>query len=405
MMHSLPKGWKSVKLSELAYKCIAKNRDYKYKLVFTNYAIRGIIPQSEHFDKNIAIEENIDGYFIVNNGDFVYNPRISTTAPCGPIGRNHLGKTGVMSPLYTVFKLENGNIDDSFIEYYFLSSSWHRYMKSIANYGARHDRMSITDDDFFAMPIPLPPLPEQKAIAEILTTADNLIAVKQRLITEKQKQKQWIMQNLLTGKIRLPGFKGKWEISKIKNICKIIGGGTPSTKKQEYWNGKTPWISSSDVIENNIYQITPTRFITDSAIKYSATKICPKNTILIVSRVGVGKIAVAPFDLCTSQDFTNLSIINQNVTYIAFTLFVHLNKAKFKSQGTSIKGLTVSEIKNIAIILPPLPEQQAIAKVLTTADCEIELLQNELEQQKLVKKHLMQQLLTGKTRVKEFNNG
>jgi len=197
--------WEKTRLGEIADKCTAKNRDFKYSLVLTNSAQSGIIPQTEHFDKNIAIDENIDSYFIVNNGDFVYNPRISVTAPCGPIRKNHLNETGVMSPLYTVFKLKNDMINDSYIEYYFLSSAWYHYMESIANYGARHDRMSITDDNFFAMPIPLPPLPEQQAIASVLSTADNEIELLKKDLERHKLVKKYLMQQLLTGKIRVKG--------------------------------------------------------------------------------------------------------------------------------------------------------------------------------------------------------
>jgi type I restriction enzyme S subunit len=197
--------WEKRKLGEIADKCTAKNRDFAHSLVLTNSAQRGIIPQGEHFDKDIAVDENIDGYFIVNDGEFVYNPRISITAPCGPIRRNNLGETGVMSPLYTVFKLKNNMINTTYIEYYFLSSAWYHYIESIANYGARHDRMSITDDNFFAMPILLPPLPEQHAIAAVLSTTDHEIELLKKELEQQKLTKKYLMQKLLTGKIRVKG--------------------------------------------------------------------------------------------------------------------------------------------------------------------------------------------------------
>jgi len=200
---TLSNEWKKIKLREIADKRTAKNRDFIYSLVLTNSAKHGIIPQTEHFDKDIAVGESIDGYFIVNEGEFVYNPRISNTAPCGPIRRNHLGETGVMSPIYTVFKLKNDRINDIYMEYYLLSSAWHHYMKSIANYGARHDRMNITDASFFALPIPFPPLPEQNAIAEILTTADREIELLTSELALHKLVKKYLMLKLLTGKIRV----------------------------------------------------------------------------------------------------------------------------------------------------------------------------------------------------------
>jgi type I restriction enzyme S subunit len=203
----LPKGWNLVTLASISDKCIARNRDFAYSLVLTNSAQNGIVAQTEHFDKTIAMQENIDDYYIVNDGDFVYNPRISTTAPCGPIRRNHLGKTGVMSPLYTVFRIRDDAVNDIFIEHFFLSSAWYRYMKSIANYGARHDRMAITDESFFAMPIPLPPLAEQQAIAAVLTAADNELELLTRELEQQRLVKKHLMQQLLTGRTRTKGVK------------------------------------------------------------------------------------------------------------------------------------------------------------------------------------------------------
>jgi type I restriction enzyme S subunit len=104
--------------------------------------------------------------------------------------------------------------------------------------------------------------------------------------------------------LRFKEFSGEWEEKKLGDIGKIIGGGTPETSKSEYWNGDIPWVSSSDIFEENIQHISVTRYINEKAIKNSATKLIPKNSILFVSRVGVGKLAVSKLDLCTSQDFS-----------------------------------------------------------------------------------------------------
>ncbi|MBR0237113.1 MAG: restriction endonuclease subunit S [Thermoguttaceae bacterium] len=195
--------WKTKTLGEIAKKNTTKNLNLNYTEVFTNSAQHGIIPQNQQFDKDIANVENIDGYYIVEAKDFVYNPRISVTAPCGPINMNTLGKTGVVSPLYTVFSIHSGDVEIGFIKHYFQSSIWHEYMKGIANYGARHDRMNISNDDFFAMPLPLPPLPEQEAIAEILSTADEELSLLERELEQEKLRKKALMQLLLTGLVRV----------------------------------------------------------------------------------------------------------------------------------------------------------------------------------------------------------
>lgn len=136
-------------------------------------------------------------------GAFVYNPRISVTAPCGPINVNETGEIGVMSPLYTIFTIFSPEINQDYLKYYFQSSYWHKYVKGIANYGARHDRISISDEDFFAIPIPLPPNEEQAAIVEVLSTADRELDLLRQDIEQEKQKKKALMQLLLTGIVRV----------------------------------------------------------------------------------------------------------------------------------------------------------------------------------------------------------
>ena len=114
--------------------------------VLTNSAEHGIISQRDFFDKDIANNENVNGYYVVEPDDFVYNPRISTTAPYGPIKRNKLGRAGAMSPLYTVFRTNDINLD--YLEWFFQSGMWHTFMRQNGNSGARADRFGITDKVF-----------------------------------------------------------------------------------------------------------------------------------------------------------------------------------------------------------------------------------------------------------------
>ena len=195
--------WRYAELGKIAKKEKGKNKSFTYNLVLSNSAQHGIIPQTDQFDKEIASEDHIDGYYIVHDGFFVYNPRISVTAPCGPINRNETGKTGVMSPLYTVFSIESKMINTDFLKQYFSSSCWYRHMKSVANYGARHDRMNVSDDDFFLMPIPIPSIEEQMVIADILMAADKEIDLLSRELEQEKQKKKALMQLLLTGIVRV----------------------------------------------------------------------------------------------------------------------------------------------------------------------------------------------------------
>ncbi|MBM6688079.1 restriction endonuclease subunit S [Collinsella tanakaei] len=166
-------------MGELAKKVTAKNLNRGVKEVLTNSAELGIVSQTDYFDREIAKEQSIDGYYLVENGDFVYNPRISVSAPVGPIGRNELGRMGVVSPLYTVFRL-TAPVDGAYLSQYFVTTCWHRFMKLEGNSGARSDRFSIGDSTFFEMPIPIPSILEQRLIGALFRDLDDLITLRQR---------------------------------------------------------------------------------------------------------------------------------------------------------------------------------------------------------------------------------
>lgn len=172
-------AWEQRKLGDFTGKVTEKNTGMSVTETFTNSAEFGVISQLDFFDHAVSKDESISGYTIVCPEDFVYNPRISVTAPVGPINRNRLNRAGVMSPLYTVFRTD-GSIDRVYLEHFFKTSGWHSYMQLNGNSGARSDRFSIGDDTFFAMPIPAPSLEEQRQLAGFLESLDTLITLHQR---------------------------------------------------------------------------------------------------------------------------------------------------------------------------------------------------------------------------------
>ncbi len=171
-------AWEQRKLKDTAEKVIEKNVNRTVRETFTNSAEFGIINQRDFFDHDISNLSKLDGYYVVRSEDFVYNPRISVSAPVGPVNRNKLGRTGVMSPLYTVFRTHN--IDNTFLEWFFRSNLWHPFMYFNGDSGARSDRFSIKDSVFFEMPIPSPNIEEQKKIGSFIDAVDNLITLHQR---------------------------------------------------------------------------------------------------------------------------------------------------------------------------------------------------------------------------------
>ena len=177
--------WRILPLSTFAKKSIERNEAMEYNVTLTNSAEFGVINQREFFDHDISNDDNINGYYVVHNDAFVYNPRVSTFAPVGPINRNQLGYSGIMSPLYLIFNVEGINKD--FLSYFFKTKLWHNYMKLEGNTGARFDRLAISDTQFFKMPIYVPEQEEQQQIASFFNSLDSQITLQtQRL--EKLKQ-------------------------------------------------------------------------------------------------------------------------------------------------------------------------------------------------------------------------
>jgi type I restriction enzyme S subunit len=185
--------WEWKELNNLASKVNVKNKNFEVKVVLTNSASYGIVRQDSYFDREIVTQGNLTGYYVVDVDDFIYNPRISNNALVGSLKRNNLIK-GVMSPLYTVFRFKQGNL--SFFEHYFETIFWHGYMKNLANTGARHDRLNISNEDFFNLPLPFPTLPEQQKIADCLSSLDDLINAHVKKCELLKTHKKGLMQGL-----------------------------------------------------------------------------------------------------------------------------------------------------------------------------------------------------------------
>ena len=214
--------WEQRKLNEIADKVSEKNKNNEFSEPFTNSAEQGIISQKDYFDREIVNNENLDSYYIVRNDDFIYNPRISVTAPVGPINRNRLGRNGVMSPLYTIFRTHD--MDNLYLEFYFKTTKWHRFMKLNGDSGARFDRFTISSTQFMEMPIPYPTLEEQSKIGRYFDSLDHLITLHQRKCEETKILKKYMLQKMFpqnghsVPEIRFSGFTEDWEQRKFGEI-------------------------------------------------------------------------------------------------------------------------------------------------------------------------------------------
>ena len=170
-------------------------------------------------------------------------------------------------------------------------------------------------------------------------------------------------------KVVFSNFKNNWKIFSFYNLANIfLSGGTPSTKEPTFWGGTIPWIQSSDIQKDILFGVIPQKFISEEGLQKSSAKLIPKNSIAIVTRVGVGKLAIIDQDYATSQDFSSLSDINGDTQFIVYSIYRMLQKESTQLQGTSIKGITKEDILSKKISLPEIEEQSAIGSLFRTLD-------------------------------------
>ncbi len=185
---------------------------------------------------------------------------------------------------------------------------------------------------------------------------------------------------------------------------KTYGGGTPTTSNDEFWNGTIPWIQSSDLIEHQVFGVHPRKYITKEAVMNSATKIVPENALAIITRVGVGKLAVIPFSYTTSQDFLSLSELKTDVKFTAYLLYKKLQCELIFVQGTSIKGITKDELLSKIVFVPERKEQEAISAFFANLDNLITLHQRKLDKMKELKKAFLNLIFSQKLRFEGFTD-
>ncbi len=287
------------------------------------------------------------------------------------------------------------NIQPQFSRYLFHSQIYRKSVTAIAQGSTRYN---LSKGAFLELKVPVPNPKEQKKIASCLSSLDEVIAAHSQKLELLKDHKKGLMQNLFpkenekVPKLRFKEFKGEWEEKMLGGLGDFLGGGTPDRSNSSYWIGNIPWISSSDIAEDDIHNISITRFINLKAIKESATKLIPKGSVLFVSRVGVGKFAINEKALCTSQDFT--SFVSSEVLnyFVAYYFLANKNLLQSLNQGTSIKGFSKSDLEKLKIPIPSKPEQQKIASCLSALDELITAQAEKIEQLKKHKKGLMQGL-------------
>ncbi len=313
----------------------------------------------------------------------------------GTIGIPYLVRTD--SPIYIkdadLICIQNSlSYNSKFIYYYFSSPKFHNYLKNISH-GVTISHYTIIQVQ--ETPIPLPPLPEQTAIAEILSTQDRVIELKEQLLAEKKRQKKYLMQQLLTGKKRLKGFKGEWKKCRLGEVF---------SERNETNCIDLPLLSITGD-KGVIPQSDSEKRDTSNDDKSKYKRICPNDIGYNTMRMWQGRSALSKIEGIVSPAYT-IVVPKYNIDAHYMSELLHQPDVVYKfwthSQGLVSDTLTCkyNDFCKVWVRIPSLPEQTAIAEILSTADREIELLGQSIEAEKQKKKSLMQLLLTGIVRVK-----
>ena len=331
-------------------------------------------------------------YYIVSPNSFAYNPaRINV----GSIGYQNTGKDVIVSSLYEVFKTSD-DVDDRLLWHWFKSPDFQKLIFQLQEGGVR---LYFYYDKLCMGTVSLPSLEEQRKIGQFFDSLDTLITLHQRKyekllnIKKSMLDKMFPQNGVSVPEIRFKGFTDPWEQRKISELAeKTYGGGTPTTSNEAFWNGNIPWIQSSDIVDGKLMGVEPRKYITQTGLNNSATQLVPKDSIAIITRVGVGKLAYMPFSYSTSQDFLSLSKLNTEPFFTVYACYKKLQSELNTVQGTSIKGITKDELLAKTISVPVYSEQKQIGSFFTQLDTLITLHQRKLEKLQNIKKSCLEKM-------------
>lgn len=296
------------------------------------------------------------------------------------------------------FRFRDGaEADGLFISYYLRSKEGRELIKSIAQGSTRYN---MSKSALLKAPLCLPSLSEQAAIATALSDVDVLLDGLDRLIAKKRAIKLATMQQLLTGKTRLPGFRGKWEVKRLGDIADMASGGTPLSSVLAYYGGEIPWVSIADMTKaGKVIEMTE-KTLTPLGFANSATRMFPVGTVLYAMYASLGECSVAGVPVCTSQAILGIQPKSQLHNKFLYYFFETIKKSvKALAQHSTQPNLNKGIIQNFRLGVPSREEQTAIAAVLSDMDDEIAALEARRDKTRAIKYGMMQELLTGKTRL------
>ncbi|HHU74194.1 MAG TPA: hypothetical protein GXZ28_06145 [Clostridiales bacterium] len=391
----IPSDWEKNKMKDILEERKEYTTDQDTYPLFSLTIEKGIVEKTDRYERQYLVTKDGDNYKVVYENDFVYNPM---NIRFGAVALHKLRYPVSVSAYYNTFYIKNG-YNPRFIEYFLQSFRMLHFYNKYAE-GSLIEKRRLHYSVLLEYSFSFPPIFEQNRIIEILSTWDKAIELKEKLIDEKKKQKTGLMQKLLTGKVRLPGFIGEWKEVKLGKVIREINDKTTENNQyqvltssrqgiflqEEYFNKS---VASSNNIGYKIIkkgQFTYRTMSDDGSFKFNR---------LMEYENGIVSPAYVVFEAIKINPVFLMNLMND------YSFNKHIQK---ETQGGTRLSLKYNSLKEFVIKIPSIEEQDAIANVLNTVDKVIELNQKELEEIKLQKKGLMQLLLTGIVRVYSQEN-
>ena len=391
----MPADWSIRALEDIGHCLIGltydpKNIDSDGVLVLRS---SNISDNSLQFEDNIYVEMKIPDRIIVREDDLLICVRNGSRAL---IGKCALVQGSAVGMTFGAFMSVFRSTDSRFVFYCFhsdiITRQIHEHLGATIN--------QITNKSLNSFKIPYPKTEEREAIAELLSDVDGLLGALEALIAKKRAIKQAAMQQLLTGKTRLPGFTAGWRKVRLGDVTVAQQGGTPPKSRAAYWEGNIPFVTGADLSEFSISRDHARSFLTVEGLNSGATVICDPGALLLATRTRVGLVSIASETMGASQDITLLKpndLIES--PYLCRALMSQAYLLLQRARGTTIQGISRGEVDSIPILLPSRPEQRAIATVLSDMDSEIAGLERRRDKIGAIKQGMMQELLTGRVRL------
>lgn len=394
-------GWVIAKLSEVADRKNAKNSD-GIDLVFTVSAQKGLIAQEEYFTKRVA-SSNLTNYFVVQPGDYVFNKSYSVDAPFGVIAKNSGTNPGLVSPIYIVFGAKAEIIDQDFLGLALSSSIfWGSLEGSLKEGGRGHGALNLKVADFFETLLPLPPLPEQKRVVDLISTVDSYIEAVRQQLERAKVSRNAVLHELLTAR------GDDWAETTLGDVVELGKGGSWGQDSAADFLTEVVCLRGTDLadlIERKI-PTAPTRWVKESELKKSRCQPnmvlietsgskCGRSIVLTEEILGRFPLPVIYSNFCRTLEIATETVSNR---YIEVWFSHNYQNGLIPSYRaySAMPNLDVKALLRVeSIPIPPLPEQKRIVDLTSSVDSCIYALEDLITSSMSLRSGLLSDLLDG----------